>query len=86
MKKFKDLDDIEEWLAPMDYQGFWYVIAPYGLVLQDRAHCDGQIKNGEVEEALILSCLKTMARMEIGQQQDLRWRSPTPWVQEVKNI
>jgi hypothetical protein len=86
MRKFKDLDEIEEWLAPMDYQGFWYALEPYELVLQERAHCDGQIKSGEVEETLVLSVLKSMARMEIGERQSLHWRAPTPWVQEVTNI
>lgn len=85
MRKFKDLDEIEEWVAPMDYQGFWFAVAPFDLVLQDRAHCDGQIKSGEVDEALVLSVLKTMVRMEIGKQQNLHWRAPTPWVQEVKS-
>ena len=40
MKKFRYIDDVKDWLEPMDYQGFWVVVEPYDLVLQTRDHCD----------------------------------------------
>ena len=83
MRKFKDLDEVEEWLAPMDFAGFWFAVEPLELTLQDRGHCDEQIKRQEVDEKLILGVLKSMARMEIGERQGLRWRAPTPWVKAV---
>ena len=83
MRKFKDLDEVEEWLAPMDYTGFWFAVESLKLKLQDRRHCDAQITSGEVEEKLILGVLKSMARMEIGERHGLRWRAPTPWVKAV---
>lgn len=88
MKNFKDLDEIETWLQPMDYSGFWYAIAPYieahDLMLQPKDHCDREIKNGVVTEDVVLDVLKTMVRDELSIQLNLRWRAPTPWAQSVE--
>ena len=84
MNKFKDIDEVEEWLKPMDYGGFWYAIEPHNLVLQSRDHCDQQIRDGEVKEELVLSVLKGMARMELTKRHELHWRMPTPWIKVVK--
>jgi hypothetical protein len=81
MAQFTYIDDVEDWLAPMDYDGFWYAVAPYNLVLQDKDHCDRQIEEGIVEQALVLDVLKSMARIELTQILKLHRKMPTPWVQ-----
>ncbi|MGI9506903.1 MAG: hypothetical protein ACR2RE_28005 [Geminicoccaceae bacterium] len=73
---FKDIEDIIEWLEPMDYETFWEETGPYGLVLQPRDHCDQQIGDGLVDEAVVLDVLKSMARMELAQILRLEWRVP----------
>ncbi len=85
MKEFKYIDDVEEWLEPMDYAGFWFAVEPYDLALQPREHCDRQIASGEVEQSLILDGLKYLARMELREKLRLESRLPTPWLKLVKN-
>lgn len=75
---FEDIDDVAEWLKPLNYIEFWEAVAPYDLVLQDRDHCDGLIASGEVEQALILRVLKMMARIELTEIFDLEWRIYEP--------
>lgn len=85
MQRFRYIDDIEDWLAPMDYEGFWYAVAPYNLILQPRAHCDDQIARGLVDEATVLDVVKHMARMELTKRHGLKWREVTPWLRVVEN-
>jgi len=85
MKEFRTIDDVEDWLEPMDYSGFWYVIEPYDLVLQPRDHCDDQIASGVVDLETVLDVLKSMARMELTQRHGLHWRLPTPWLKLVES-
>ncbi len=84
MRKFKHIDDVEEWLEPMDYQGFWHNIAPYCLVLQPRDDCDRQIASGEVDEKTVLEVLKYFARIELTKRHDLHWKPATPWLKLVE--
>lgn len=65
MVVFQDIQDVEEWLAPLDYIAFWEAVAPYSLGLQDRDHCDGLIAGGKVTPALLLEVLKIMATSEL---------------------
>lgn len=62
---FEDVQDVTEWLEPLDYIAFWDAVEPYNLTLQDRDHCDGLIAGGTVDQGLILSVLKTLARHEL---------------------
>ena len=64
----------------MDYPGFWYAIAPYGLALQPRDHCDRQIRFGVLTVDEVLKTLKYMAEDEIKALQGLKRRPVTPWV------
>ena len=77
MKKFKYVEDVENWLEPMDYRGFWVAVAPYDLVLQRREHCDAQLASGEIDLETITYVLKHMAKTEICQKQGLV-RKPIP--------
>ncbi len=76
MPIFKHIEDVEEWLEPMDYPGFWYAVQPYDLTLQPRCHCDQQIKDGEADPAVVLEVLKHMARLELTKRLELS-RRPT---------
>jgi hypothetical protein len=65
MVAFQDIQDVEEWLEPLDYTAFWEAIAPYNLGLDDREHCDGLIAGGIVTADWLLTALKFMAVMEL---------------------
>lgn len=84
MEKFKYIEDVDDWLEPMDYQGFWFAIESYELVLQPRDHCDCQIADGEIDEATVLDVLKYMARLELTNRLGLKHRMPTPWLKLVE--
>lgn len=75
---FDDIQDVEDWLAPLDYLAFWAAMEPYGLRLQGRDHCDGLITSGKVEAGLILDVLKSMAVSEIASRFDLEDRIYEP--------
>jgi len=62
---FQDIQDVEEWLSPLDYVAFWDAVEPYNLTLQDRAHCDGLIAGADVDANLILRVLKSLAVREL---------------------
>ena len=60
---FQDIQDVEEWLEPLDYIAFWEALAPYDVFsIADRDHCDGLIAGGKVEQSTILKGIKGMAR------------------------
>ncbi len=83
MRKFKDIEDIEAWLDPMDYDGFWYALAPYGLAGDTRAHCDDQIKQGASADS-VLNVMKAMVRIELTESLNMKHRRLTPWVKLVE--
>ena len=84
MEKFKTIEDVEDWLAPMDYQSFWFVIAPYDLALQTREHCDREIAADNSEAEIILKVLKHMAQMELTAKLGLKRREVTTWLKLVE--
>lgn len=83
MVVFEDIQDVREWLEPLDYIAFWEAVAPYCLILQDRDHCDELIASGTVDVALILEVLKDLAQMELTQAFGLRDRTYHPEIQAV---
>lgn len=79
MDMFDDIQDLRDWLAPLDYAGFWEVVAPHGLFTpEDRAHCDAVIAAGTAPEATVLDCLKAAARVELTDRFDLTERAYEP--------
>lgn len=78
MIAFQDIQDVEEWLKPLDYIAFWEAVAPYNLGLQDRDHCDGLIAGGKVKTELVLEVLKIMAVMELRVAFNLKDRIAEP--------
>ena len=80
MVVFQDIQDLEEWLEPLDYISFWEAIGPYQLVLQDRDHCDGLIAGAIVAPDLVLHVLKALAVMELRRAFGLKDRIHIPVV------
>lgn len=72
--KFKDIDDIVEWLEPMDYETFWKEIKPFGLIIFSREKCDGDIASGATDEETVLYVMKNFVRMELAFILRLKWR------------
>lgn len=62
---FYFIEDVEEWLEPMDYETFWTEIKPFCLILKPREVCDRDIENGVVTEEVVLGVLKMLARFEL---------------------
>ena len=84
VNEFKHIDDVVAWLEPMDYEGSWYAVEPYDLVLQPRDHCDDQISKGLVDKETVLDVLKNMVRLELTERHGLHWKEPTPWLKVVE--
>ena len=83
MRKFRDIEELDAWMAPMDYEGFFYALAPYGLTSEAKAHCDQQIALG-VEKELILKVMKRLVRMDLEEEYGLTHRPRAPWLSVVK--
>ena len=79
MVVFEDIEDVIDWLEPLDYLAFWEAIAPYDLTLQSRDHCDGLIAGGKVEPGVMLDGLKYLARLELAQRFGLNRRIYHPY-------
>lgn len=76
---FDDIEEVEEWLAPLGYVELWEAVAPYRIFgVEDREHCDGLIAKGTVKQDLILDCLKAMVRVELTKRLNLPPRIPEP--------
>ena len=86
MKNLRSTQDVEEWLEPMSYLEFWYAIEPFELRLQgqDKAHCDKQIRNTEVDQETVLDVLKYFARLELSKRYQLKRRVIAPWLEVVQ--
>ncbi|MFG1342230.1 hypothetical protein [Xanthobacter autotrophicus] len=77
--QFKDREDVEEWLEPLDYEAFWEETAPFVLALEPRASCDAQIASGSIDRMTVLAVLKGMARLELVERFQLPIRDDRPW-------
>lgn len=77
MIDFRHIDDIEDYLEPMDYETFWQEIKGFCLILIPRDKCDSDIEDG-VDEETILIVLKNLARIELASILKLKWRCDVP--------
>ncbi|QBF32347.1 hypothetical protein [Thalassococcus sp. S3] len=76
---FNDIQDVETWLAPLDYVALWDAAAPYAVFTEDdREHCDGLIAAGTVAQHKILAGLKIMVRVALSERFDLHDRIYDP--------
>jgi hypothetical protein len=63
MVVFQDVEEVEEWLEPMDYITLWEAMVPYGVFsIAERDHCDELIASGTVKVETILYGIKAIAR------------------------
>ena len=76
---FNDMEDVEEWLAPLDYETFWREAAPLDLALEPKESCDAQIASGSIDEGTVLYVLKGLARLELVERYALLPRDRMPW-------
>lgn len=83
MKEFRYVEDVEAWFAPMSYLEFWTAVAPLGLKISNRDHCDDQLARKLVDEETILGCLKHMAMLDLRARYGLERRPVTPWLKVV---
>lgn len=65
MQQFEDIEDVWEWLEPLDYEEFWKEMDFVPVSLPLREDCDTDIATGRVDEALVLYGLKALARVQI---------------------
>lgn len=78
MVLFVDRDDVKEWLASLDYDGFWKAVEFYGLAIPTRAECDDDIRCGVADQATIFSVLKALACLQITETLNLPHRTAVP--------
>ncbi|WP_297339527.1 hypothetical protein [Pseudophaeobacter sp.] len=72
---FEDIEDVEAWLASLEYVAFWDAVAPYRIFsIADRDHCDGLIAGGKVRQDTILEGIKAMARTGMIERFGLQYR------------
>lgn len=83
MALFDDIQDVEEWLEPLDYLAFWKAVAPYNLTLQDRDQVEGLIAGGKLDQALALKVLKELAQMELSKTLRLKDRVYHPVIPSI---
>jgi len=75
MVVFEDIQDVEDWLDPLEYVAFWEAVAPYRIFsIADRDHCDRLIAGGKVRQETILEGIKGMARSGLIDRFDLQHR------------
>lgn len=79
MVMFKDRKDVEEWLAPLDYDAFWREVAVFEPAIEPREICDRDIAEGIVDEPTVLAVLKRAVRLELIDRFGLRPRDRMPW-------
>ena len=76
--KFSFINDIVDWLEPMDYETFWEEIRPFCLIMLPREKCDTDIAAGDVDEETVLHVMKNLARAELASILKLEWRVDWP--------
>ena len=84
MRYFDYVQDLEDWLEPMGYDEFWVKLAPFGVDSEMRANCDLGIARGGSPEKM-LATIKSLTRIALTKELDLKRRPITPWVQLVES-
>lgn len=77
MEIFKHIEDVEEWIDPMNYEQFWREIKPYCLVLPTREMCERDIAAGAKFEDVAIG-VKTLAVFLLIQRHKLKRRPVGP--------
>lgn len=82
---FKTSNDVEAWLAPMNYEEFWRAIKPHCLVIPRRAACDAQIATGEAVFDDVLAGLKVLAGHLLKKRHGLTRKPAGPMLRVVSS-
>lgn len=82
MQKFRWIDDVENWLRPMNYEQFWCEIRPHCLSMHTRSECDNDIAHGAAA-ADVLVVMKAVAAKLIARRHKLKRKPATPWLKVV---
>lgn len=83
METFKTIEDVEEWLAPMNYEEFWIAIKPWCLPMPyTRERCDADIAGGAAIEDVKLG-LKMIACRLFTKRHGLKLRPAGPVLRVV---
>lgn len=76
---FEDIEDLDAWLAPLDAEGFWDAVAPWGVFQpEDRAHFDIVLAEGVTDAETMLICLKAEVRRALSDRFGLTHRVYDP--------
>jgi len=87
MEMFKTRDDVEEWLAPMNYEQFWREIKPWCLVMPfTRERADADIAAGVVDIEDAKAVLKMIAEHLISKRHKLEYRPHGPVLRVVSSL
>lgn len=73
---FEYTQDVEEWLEPLGYDGFWREIKRFSIYPANKERCDMMIVFGEANEEELLFILKYMAQVELCRILGLKRRLP----------
>lgn len=79
MVVFEDIEDVQDWLEPLDYISFWKAVEPHNIfALEDRAYFDDVIASSVTDTETLLICLKAEARQALTESFGLTHRTYTP--------
>ncbi len=79
MRYFDDMEDVEEWLEPLDWDAYWREVSTFDLAIQSRESCEELVANGTLDRSELLGVLKAFVRLEVIALQDLKPRDVMPW-------
>ena len=83
MEKFDFIDDVQAWLAPMNYEEFWRAIGPHCLAIYPREECDALIADGEADHNGLLRVLKALACQQLTKRHGLTLKPVGPVLRVV---
>lgn len=85
MEMFKTINDVEDWLEPMNYEEFWIAIKPWCLPMPyTREQCDADIAAGaDIEDVKI--GLKMIACLLLTKRHNLKLRPVGPVLRVISS-
>lgn len=83
MVKFETIEDVEDWLTPMNYEEFWRAIRPHCLIIHTREDCDAQITAGVATLEDVLFGMKAFAQHQLVKRHKLQRKPIGPVLRVV---
>ena len=76
---FEDIQDIRDWLEPLDFEALWEAVEPWAIFEgADRAHFDQILASGVTDTETMLTCLKAEVRLALTDRLGLEERHYEP--------